>query len=63
LRLWIPVAFIIFVLVALVLYNLLGAYQKQGGLTLEVVNELGLVVVVLGVVAAGIILRRASPPE
>jgi uncharacterized membrane protein (DUF373 family) len=63
LRLWIPVAFIIFVLVALEFYNLLGAYQKQGGLTLEVVNELGLVVVVLGVVAAGIILMRASPPE
>jgi hypothetical protein len=36
--------------------------EPQGASSLGFLNSVGLVLVVLGVIAAGLILRRATPP-
>jgi len=63
LRLWIPLAFVSIVAVAYAFFYLLTSLEGQGAAPFGLVNTVGLVVVVVGVVAAGLILRRAALPR
>jgi len=60
-KLWTSVALAVVILVAYALFYLLSAVGKQGGSSIDIVNMVGLVSVVIGVVAAGFILRRSTP--
>jgi len=61
LRLWIPLALAATVLVAYAFYSL-GTSGQQGASSFTIVNTVGLLAVVAGIVAAVAILRRAAPP-
>ena len=60
-KLWIPVALALVVVVAYALFYLLSAPGKDGGSSIGIINMVGLASVVIGVVAAGFILRRSTP--
>ena len=60
-KLWIPVAFAVVVVVAYSLFYLLSAHSKEVGSSIGIVNMVGIASVVIGVVAAGFILRRSTP--
>jgi len=59
---WAPIALLAALLVAFAAVYELTSTGKGGGSSLGVVNIVGLASVVVGVAAAGIILRRSSPP-
>ena len=61
-RLWIPLSLLGIVMVAYAFFYLLSWLEQQGANSFVVVNTVGLLAVVLGVVAAVAILRRAAPP-
>ncbi len=62
-RPWIAAAFLGVVLAAYALFYLISSDESHGVSSFGVVNMVGLVAVVVGIVAAGAILRRASPPR
>ena len=62
-KLRIPIAVIVLLAVAYVYFYMLGATESQGSTSLGVANAVGLVAVVVGVIAAGFILRRGGPPQ
>jgi hypothetical protein len=61
-RLWIPVAFAIVILFAYAFFYSLEALEQQGASSFSVVNTVGLIAVVIGIVAAFAVLRRTRPP-
>jgi len=61
-KLWIPVAVAAVLILAYVFFYAMSSTEAQGATSLGVANFVGLVAVVVGVVAAGLLLRRASPP-
>jgi hypothetical protein len=62
LKLWVPVAFAAIVVLAYLLFFVLDSMESQGQSALGLANVVGLVTVVVGTVAAGLILRRTSRP-
>ena len=60
-KLWVPVALAAVVVVAYTLFYLLSVPDRAGTTSIGVVNMIGLASVVIGVVAAGFILRRSTP--
>ena len=55
-------AFVGLAVVAYIFYYLLDVVEQQGASPFEFVNAVGLVVVVVGLIAAAVIFRRSSPP-
>jgi uncharacterized membrane protein len=62
-KLWIPIAVGCIILLAYAFFYALDATETQGATSLDLANSVGLVVVLVGVIAAGFVLRRASPPR
>jgi hypothetical protein len=62
-KLWIPVVLACLIVLALVFLYVLSATEAQGDTSFAFANSVGLAVVLVGVIAAGIVLRRARPPQ
>jgi hypothetical protein len=62
-KLWIPIVLVGLAVLAYAFYYALGAAESQGASSFDLANSVGLIVVVVGVVAAGFVIRRARPPE
>jgi uncharacterized membrane protein len=62
-KLWIPIVVGCLILLAYVFFYALNATEAQGATSLDLANSVGLVLVLVGVIAAGFVLRRASPPK
>jgi len=58
----IPLALLCAAAASFVLLYLLGTFQEGKGSSVGMANLAGLLLVLCGIVAAGLILRRASPP-
>lgn len=61
-KLWIPIAFAAVIVLAYVLFFVMSEFETQGASSFGMANTVGLLVVFVGVIAAGVLLRRASPP-
>jgi hypothetical protein len=59
---WIPVLAVVLVVMAYVYFFFLGQAEPNGSASFNLANTVGLAVVVIGLVAAGFVLRRATPP-
>jgi hypothetical protein len=62
-RRWIPAAVGGLIVIAYAFFYLLSESEAQTASSLGVVNSIGLAAVVIGLIAAGLILRRGSPAE
>jgi hypothetical protein len=62
-KLWIPVAVGALIVIAYAFFYALSATEPQGATSFDLTNAVGLVVVLVGVVAAGFVIRRASPQK
>ena len=62
-KLWIPAALACLIVLAYAFFYLLSATEPQGATSFDIANSVGLVVVLVGVIAAGFVLRRARPPQ
>jgi uncharacterized membrane protein len=62
-KLWIPIVLGCLVVLAFVFLYVLNATGPQGDTSFEIVNSVGLAAVLVGVIAAGFVLRRARPPQ
>lgn len=62
-KLWIPVAGLTLLVVAYVYFYELSAAEAQGSASIGLANVAGLVAVVVGLVAAGMVMRRGSSHE
>ncbi len=60
---WIPIATGALILVAYAFFYALSAMDSQGATSFSLTNSIGLVVVLIGVIAAGYVIRRANPPK
>jgi len=63
LKLWIPIAVGAVIIIAYTFFYTLSVTEPQGATSFDLTNSVGLVVVLLGVVAAGFVIRRASPAK
>lgn len=59
-RLWVPVAFAGIVALAYLLFYVLDSLEGQGTNAFGLANAIGLVTVVVGIIAAGAVLRRTA---
>ena len=62
-RLWIPVTLGRLIVLAYAFFYTLSAFEAQGASSFGLANSVGLVAVFVGLIAAGFILRRATPPQ
>jgi hypothetical protein len=62
-RSWIPIALIAVAVLAIILFYSLGSMEQQGSSSIGLINIIGVMTVIVGVLAAGLVLRRASPPQ
>ncbi|MDE1852966.1 MAG: hypothetical protein KGI38_04360 [Thaumarchaeota archaeon] len=62
-KLWIPVALGSLIVVAYAFFYTLSAAESQGATSLGLANSAGLVGVFIALIAAGFILRRATPHQ
>lgn len=62
-KLWVPVAIGGLIILAYAFFYALSATEPQGATSFSLANSVGLVVVLVGVIAAGFVIRRASPPK
>lgn len=60
-KLWIPVALGGLIVLAYGFFYALSETETQGAASFGLANSVGLVAVFVGLIAAGIILRRATP--
>ena len=60
---WIPVAVGTVLVLAYVFFYAMSSTETQGASSLGLANSVGLIAVFVGVIAAGLLLRRASPPQ
>ena len=58
---WVPAILVALAVVAYAFFYALGATESQGTSSFYLANVVGLVVFVIGIIAAGIIIRRATP--
>lgn len=59
-KLWIPVAVCAVIVIAYAFFYALGATEPQGATSYDITNSVGLIVVIVGVVAAGLVIRRSN---
>ena len=62
-KLWLPVAVIVLVILVLSFFYTLSAVEPQGATSFDLTNSVGLMVVVVGVIVAAFVIRRGSPPK
>ena len=62
-KLWVPVAFVAVIAVAYGVFYLMSVDQSLAGSPLGLANILGLATVFVGLIAAGLIIKRAKPHE
>jgi hypothetical protein len=62
-KLWLPIAGAALFVVAYVYFYELSAAEAQGSASIGLANVAGLVAVVVGLVAAGMVMRRGPPNE
>jgi hypothetical protein len=62
-KLWVPIALGGLIAIAYFVFNEFSAGGPQGAASFSLANSIGLVAVFVGLVAAGIILRRGAPPR
>jgi len=62
-KLWIPIAVGILIVLAYTFFYTLSVTEPQGAVSFDLTNSVGLVVVLVGVIAAGFVIRRANPPK
>lgn len=62
-KLWVPVALGSVVALAYAFFYFLSSLGGESAGTLTFANSVGLAAVVLGILAAGFVLRRATPPR
>jgi len=62
-RLWVPIAVGALIAIAYAFFYTLSITEPQGAASFNLTNSVGLVVVLVGVIAAGFVIRRASPPK
>jgi hypothetical protein len=60
-KLWIPVVLVGLAILGYAFFYVLGATEDQGTASFYLTNVIGLVVFVIGVIAAGFVIRRATP--
>ena len=60
-KVWVPVAIIVLLGAIYGLFYFLTATENSGAMSIGVVNLVGLVAVVMGIIAAIIIMTRATP--
>ena len=59
---WVPLSLACAVVVAYLYFYQLTVLEAQGAASVGLANVAGLMMVFVGIVAAGLVLRRASPP-
>ena len=62
-KLWIPIVLVGLAVLGIAFYYALGAAESQGATSFDLTNSVGLIVVVVGVIAAGFVVRRGRRPE
>ncbi len=62
-KLWVPIALGGVIAFAYALFYVLSTFGAPGAGPFGLANSVGLAAVLLGIVAAGFILRRATPPQ
>ncbi|HUI23760.1 MAG TPA: hypothetical protein VLY82_05145 [Nitrososphaerales archaeon] len=62
-KLWIPLAVGALIVVAYAFFYALSVTEPQGASSFSLANSVGLILVLVGVIAAGFVIRRASPPR
>jgi len=62
-KLWVPVVMGGLILLAYAFFYVLSATEPEGATSFGLANSVGLVVVLVGVIAAGFVIRRANPPK
>ncbi|HYA55390.1 MAG TPA: hypothetical protein VED22_01195 [Nitrososphaerales archaeon] len=62
-KLWIPIAVGAVIIIAYTFFYMISATEPQGATSFDLTNSIGLIVVLVGVVAAGLVIRRASPSK
>jgi hypothetical protein len=60
---WIPVALGGVIVLAYTFFYALTSVETQGATSIGVANSIGLVVVLIGLVSAGLLLKRATPQQ
>ncbi len=62
-KVWIPLALGTVVVVAYVFLYVLSSSDAEGASSVGLVNSIGLLAVFVGLIAAGLLLRRATPHQ
>jgi hypothetical protein len=62
-RTWIPLAIGAMIVVAYAFFYALSAVETQGASSIGIANSVGLIGVLVALVAAGFIMRRATPHQ
>ena len=62
-KLWIPIALGGLIAIAYGFFYELTVAETQGAASFSLANSVGIVAVFVGLIAAGVILRRATPPQ
>lgn len=62
-KLWVPVALGGLIAIAYAFFYELSVAESHGASSFGLANSVGLVAVFVGLIAAGVILRRATPPQ
>jgi len=60
-KLWVPVAVGALIVAAYAFFYVLSLTEPEGANSFDLANSVGLIVVLVGVIAAGFVIRRASP--
>jgi len=60
-KLWIPIALAAVIIIAYTFFYTLSVTEPQGASSFDLTNSVGLIVVLVGVIAAGFVIRRANP--
>ena len=60
---WIPISVVAVIVLAYVFLYAMSTTETEGATSLGLANSVGLFAVLVGVIAAGLLLRRASPPQ
>ncbi len=63
LKLWVPIALAGLIAFAYGFFYFISSVESQGASSFGLANSVGLAGVFIGLIAAGLLLRRASPPE
>jgi ABC-type antimicrobial peptide transport system permease subunit len=60
-KLWVPLAVVSLIIMAYAVIYEIGIEEAQGASSLGFANSIGLLAVFVGLIAAGFVLRRATP--